>query len=232
MTLPRTGTGDGKAVIVTARSASSGAALTVKVTMFDVPPPGPGLNTVTFTLPAAAIAVAGMAAVSCVGLTNVVTGALAPKFTAEVETKPVPFTVRVNPAAPAVALVGEMVVIAGTGFTPETTNTAGAEVPPPAGLVTVTLTLPAVAMSEARMAAVSCVALTNVVTRGVPLKLTVAPLTKPAPFTVRVNAPLPAAALVGEMLEIARAGLLREKLSMYPVSVPGPLPKLSNRLVP
>jgi hypothetical protein len=38
------------------------------------------------------------------------------------------------------------------------------EVPPPE-LVTVTLKLPAVAMSEARITAVSCVALTKVVVR-------------------------------------------------------------------
>jgi hypothetical protein len=45
----------------------------------------------------------------------------------------------------------------------------------PPGLVTVTLKVPAVAMSEARIAAVSCVALTNVVARALALKLTVEP---------------------------------------------------------
>src|SRR5690242_13631372 len=75
------------------------------------------------------------------------------------------------------------------------------DIPPP-GLVTVTLKLPAVAMSKARRAAVSCVALTKVVERPLPLKLTAAPLTKYVPFTVKVNAAPPAIALVGEMLVI------------------------------
>ncbi len=50
------------------------------------------------------------------------------------------------------------------------------------------------------MAAVSCVALTKVVVRAFPLKLTVEPLTKFVPFTVKVKAAPPAMALVGEML--------------------------------
>lgn len=79
---------------------------------------------------------------SCVALTKVVARALAPKLTNEVETKPVPFTVRVKAAPPALALVGEMVVIVGAGLF--TVKLTGLEVPPPgAGLVTVTLKLPA-----------------------------------------------------------------------------------------
>src|SRR5713101_4330184 len=78
------------------------------------------------------------------------------------------------------------------------------DVPP--GLVTVTLKLPAMAISEARIAAVSCVALTKVVVRAFPLKLTVEPLTKFVPFTVKVNAAAPAMALVGEMLVIVGTG--------------------------
>jgi len=73
---------------------------------------------------------------------------------------------------------------------------------PPPGLVTVTLKLPAVAISEAGIAAVSCVALTNVVATAVPLKLTVEPLTKFVPFTVKMKAGPPAMALVGEMVVI------------------------------
>src|SRR5260370_5284485 len=72
----------------------------------------------------------------------------------------------------------------------------------PPGLVTVTLKLPAVAMSEARMAAVSCVALTNVVARALPLKVTIEPVTKFAPFTVKGKAAAPAMALRGHMLVI------------------------------
>ena len=77
---------------------------------------------------------------------------------------------------------------------------------PPLGLVTVTLKLPAVAMSEARLAAVSCVALTKVVVRAFPLNLTVEPLTKFVPITVKVRPVPPAMALVGEMLVMVGAG--------------------------
>jgi hypothetical protein len=55
-------------------------------------------------------------AVSCEGLTNVVVAAVPLKFTADVETKFVPFTVSVKAAPPAVAVVGESDVIAGRGL--------------------------------------------------------------------------------------------------------------------
>jgi len=54
-------------------------------------------------------------------------------------------------------------------------------------------------MSEAKIAAVICVLLTNVVALPAPLKFTVAPDTKPTPFTVSVNAAEPATALEGEI---------------------------------
>jgi hypothetical protein len=82
------------------------------------------------------------------------------------------------------------------------------EVPPPgAGFVTVTAFVPAVAMSDARMAAVSWVALTKVVVFAAPAKLTVEELTKPVPFTVRVNACPPAVALGGISVVIVGIGL-------------------------
>jgi hypothetical protein len=178
---------------------------TVNVTAFEVPPPGAGLVTVTFKVPAMAMSEARMTAVSCVALTRVVARALAPKFTAEVETKPVPFTVKVKAAPPAMALLGGMVVIVGTGLF--TVNVTALEVPPlGAGLVTVKLNVPAMAMSEARMVAVSCVALTNVVVLAFPLKLTVEVLRKFVPFTVKVKAAPPAVALAGEMLMIVGGG--------------------------
>src|SRR5260370_41583588 len=57
-------------------------------------------------------------------------------------------------------------------------------------LDTVTAAVPAIpgkAVSEAEIVAVSCVALTNVVSRGDPFQLTTDPLTKLVPFTVRVK---------------------------------------------
>jgi hypothetical protein len=85
----------------------------VKLTAFDVPPPGAGLVTVTGTVPAEAMAAAGMATVNCVELTTAVAGVVPPKLTTEAATKFVPLTVRVKPAPPATALVGEIAAIVG-----------------------------------------------------------------------------------------------------------------------
>jgi hypothetical protein len=52
-------------------------------------------------------------------------------------------------------------------------------------------------MSEAGMAAVNCVLLTNVVVRFEPFHCTVEVMRKLVPFTVSVNAGPPAAALFG-----------------------------------
>src|SRR6266571_7832549 len=80
-------------------------------------------------------------------------------------------------------------------------NVAAAEVPPPgAGLTTVTLAMPAAAMSVAGIAAVSCVAETNVVARAAPFQFTVEVLTKLLPLTVSTAAGPPADAPDGLML--------------------------------
>ena len=98
-------------------------------------------------------------------------------------------------------------MIVGTGLF--TVNGEFPEVPPPgAGFVTVTLNVPAAAMSGAVIAAVTCVALTNVVVLDAPLKFTTEPETKPVPFTVKVNAAPPAVALVGESDVIVGSGVV------------------------
>jgi hypothetical protein len=79
----------------------------------EVPPPGAGLITVTATVPAEATLEAGMAAVNCVELTNVVAGADPPKLTVDAATKFVPLIVSVKAASPATALFGEIALIAG-----------------------------------------------------------------------------------------------------------------------
>jgi hypothetical protein len=94
-----------------------GVALIVKFTAFDVPPPGPGLVTVTAARPAEATAAAGIAAVNCVELTNVVATALPPKLMTEEERKLAPLTDRVNAGLPATLLVGDIVEIVGSGPT-------------------------------------------------------------------------------------------------------------------
>lgn len=145
-----------------------------------------------------------IAAVNCVALWNVVVFTTPPNFTTDPETKPVPFTVRVKAAPPAVVLDGESdVIVKFEG--PLIVKVWAFDVPPlGAGFVTVTLAVPAAAISEARIAAVTWVLLTNVVVRLAPLNCTVAPLTKPVPFTVNVKPALPAVALAGESEVIVR----------------------------
>jgi hypothetical protein len=97
-------------------SVGAEAALMVKDRVVDVPPPGTGLVAVTVAVPAVAISAAVIAAVNCVVFTNVVVLAAPLNFTTDVDTKPVPFTVRVNAAPPAVAVIGEREVSVGTGL--------------------------------------------------------------------------------------------------------------------
>ena len=80
-----------------------------------------------------------------------------------------------------------------------TVNVAAPDVPPPGGgKKTVTCDVPAVATSAAVIEARSCVALTNVVARSVPFHRTTAADVNPVPFTVNVNAALPATVDAGD----------------------------------
>jgi len=118
----------------------------VKLTGFEAPPLGAGLVTVTAAILAVVMAAAGIAAVNCAALTNVVARATPAKFTTEPATKFLPFTVRVKAAPPVSALFGEIVVIVG----PVMVNVKELEAPPPgAGLKTVMAAVPATAMSLA-----------------------------------------------------------------------------------
>ena len=136
------------------------------------------------------------------------------------DNKLVPFTVSVKAAPPTIVLVGESVVIVGTGLF--TANGEFPDVPPPgAGFVTVTLNVPAAAMSAAVIAAVICVALTNVVAFAAPLKFTTEDALKFVPFTVRVNAAPPLVALVGESVVIVGTGLFTANGEFPDVPPPG-----------
>ena len=151
----------------------------------------------TFTVPAVAMSAAGIVATICVLVTEdgVIAG-LDPKFTAAPLTKPVPARVNVN-APPTAELAGAIEV--SVTAEPLIVNDRVPDVPPPeAAFVTVTLAVPAVAISATVIAAVNCVALTNVVVLAAPLNFTTDVDTKPVPFTVRVKAAPPAVALVGE----------------------------------
>ena len=94
----------------------SGLGMTmVRSTAFDRPPPGAGLKTVICAVPAAGRSLAGMAAVNCVVLTNVVGRSLPFQRTTDPWLKPLPVTVSVR-AAPVGAVAGDSVLTAGTGL--------------------------------------------------------------------------------------------------------------------
>jgi hypothetical protein len=93
-------------------------ALIVKVLALDVPPPGVGLNTITEAVPAVAMSAVVIAAVNCVEVTNDVIRSAPFHFTTEPLMKPLPVTVSVNPAPPAVVDAGLRPVVAGTGLLP------------------------------------------------------------------------------------------------------------------
>jgi len=94
----------------------TGVAAIVKVCAFDVPPPGPGFTTVIDAVLAVATSAAGTVAVSCVDETNAVASDVAFHFTVDVETKFVPFTVKVKPPLPAVTQLGLIDVVVGAGL--------------------------------------------------------------------------------------------------------------------
>jgi hypothetical protein len=203
----------------------AGGLLIVKVRALEVPPPGAGLTTVTWAVPAVAMSPAAMAAVSWVAETKVVARGLPFQRTTELELKPLPVTVSVNAALPAYAVAGLRLVVVGTGLL--TVKDSAFEVPPPgAGVTTVTLATPAVARSLVTMAAVSRVAETKVVVRGLPFHWTTESVMKPVPFTVRVKADPPARAVVGLRLPSVGSGFgtalttLTEKLCAAGVPTP------------
>src|SRR5439155_661487 len=180
---------------------------TVNCCALEVPPPGAGFVTVMLNVLAVARSVTGIAAVSCVALMKVVVRAEPLKFTAELETKFVPFTVSVKAASVTDLLVGEMLVV--VGITLFTVNVCALDVPPPGtGFVTVMLNVPAVVRSLAGMEAVSCVELIKVVVRAEPPKFTTEFVTKFVPLTVSVKTPSPTFLLVGEMLVVVGAGFV------------------------
>jgi len=94
-------------------------------------------------------------------------------------------------------------------------NTCALERPPQGGGVsTVTLTLPGLAMSEARTCASSCVGLTNVVARGELFHITVASFVKCSPNISSVKAAPPAVATLGCTEIVLAAVLMVSRFSM------------------
>jgi hypothetical protein len=152
----------------------------------------PAETTVTVAAPAVAIKLAGTVAVSWLALTKVVVRAVAFQRTTAPETKPAPFTVRVKAGPPAVAEFGLREVIAGAGAIVK-----GDPLVVIPAENTVTVAVPAVAIRVAEIGAVSWLALTKPVVRGVPFQRTTASDAKPLPLTVSVNAAAPAVAELG-----------------------------------
>jgi hypothetical protein len=106
--------------------------------------------------------------------------------TLEHGTKFEPVTVNVNAAVPPVAPTGEIDAIVGTASeAAEMVNVEGAE--PTPEFDTVIAAVPAEAISDDGIEAVSCVALTKAVARGEPFQSTTEPFTKFVPVTVSVN---------------------------------------------
>ena len=105
----------------------------------ELPPPGAGFVMVTEAACGEAIAAAGMIAVSCVALTNVVVSGAPSRFTTDVVTTLVPVTVSVTGAPPAMTCVGLIVASVGTGF-----DMVRVEVPAVrSGAMAVTVAIPA-----------------------------------------------------------------------------------------
>jgi hypothetical protein len=149
------------------------------------------VNTVTWAVPAVAMSEAGIAALNRVEETYVVVRLAPFHWTTESVAKPVPLTVSVKAAPPAVRDDGLMLEIAGTGGL-LIVKVRALEVPPPgAGLNTVTWAVPATAMSAAVIAAVNRDEATYVVVRLAPFHWTTELELNPLPLTVSVNAALP-----------------------------------------
>src|SRR5216683_4038111 len=99
--------------------------LTVKFTKLEGPTVGSGFSTLTVNGPGKVIVEAGTIAVSCVGLTKVVTRAFPKPVAVLLKSiiapfkKVEPFTVSVKLGSPEFALVGIIEVIVGAGLMPK-----------------------------------------------------------------------------------------------------------------
>ena len=174
-------------------TAACGAVM-VKVSAFEDRFP---FCAVTLAEPCCAIRFAGTVAVIRLAFTTVVESTAPFQRTFVPAANPAPLTVRVKDVPPACVDEGERLVNVKTGWVITKESGAG-DVWPEAD--TPTEAVPAVAIRFAGTAAVSCVAETKVVLSGDPFQVTTVLLENPDPLAVRVNAALPATAVLGEML--------------------------------
>jgi len=193
---------------------------TVNVAAVDGPPPGKGFVTTTGNNPPVAWSPVVNWMVNCPAFTNVAACATELYVTVEVETKFVPFIVRVCAAAPAFAEFGERLLIVGTRLF--TVKFVAADEPPPgAGFVTITGNVPPVAWSPKLNWIVNCPAFTNVAACPTALYVTVDVKTKFVPLILSVCAAAPAFAEFGERLVIVGAGLFTVKFVAVDEPPPG-----------
>jgi hypothetical protein len=189
----------------------AGPATMVKVTAFDVTPPD---ETVIRAVPALAIKLASTGAVSRLALPTLVASGVWFQFTTASPPNPLPFTVSVKAGPPAVAALGERLLMTGGATTVKFT---AFEVTPP--ITTVMGVVPALAMSVAGTVAVNWVALTNLVDSVAVFQRMVEPDENPVPLTVSVKDGPPAVAVFGEIALMTGAGLI-VKVTAFDVTAP------------
>jgi len=155
--------------------------------VLELPPPGAGFTAVTGIAPAVTISAEEIAAVAPVVPAKSVVRLLPFHSISEQGAHPVPLASSKSAGFPATALDGVTEIIVGTGKEAGAASVNVEELDLTVELETVTFAVPGKAVSAAEIAALSCVALTNVVGRGDPFQLTTKPFTKFVPITVRVN---------------------------------------------
>ena len=136
-----------------------------------------------------------------------------------------PLTVNVKAGPPVAAEFGFKLVSVGTGFGATMPTLTELEAPPPgAGLNTVILAVPALAISAAGICAVSWVLLTKVVVRSAPFQRTTELLMKFVPLTVNVNAAPPAVSELGLTLLMVGVGFVCVTVKLNALDAPPPPP--------
>jgi hypothetical protein len=197
-------------------TVGAGGSTVLNVMAFEVAPPA---VTVMEAEPGWATRFAGTAAVTCPAPMTVVTREVEFQKTTAFAVKPVPFTVSVNGALPAVAVEGlRPVMVSETGLMVNVRELEVCEFP----LETVTLAVAAVARRLAGMAAVSCVALAKAVASGEPFHCTAEVLVNPVPVALRVMDEAPAVAEFGEMDVSESGGGVMAKASVLDTAAFGP----------
>ena len=174
--------------------ASAGPATIVSVSAFEITPPR---CTVICADPTFAIRFAGTDAVTSSEPTTFVVRLVLFQNTVAPDANPLPSTVNVNAAPPAVTVAGEMELIVAAAVI---VNVTAFEFK----LFDATLicAVPGLAMRSESTGACNSVELTKLVASAAPFHNTSAPELNTAPFTVNVNPLLPAVMLVGEIDEL------------------------------